>query len=147
MFRRISVCAAGIIGIALTVIQFIFGACSYVAAHFDSGMINGLRLNTDRITSAGVLYSLETFSVHAFFAGLLCSAISAVALSVFIKKGWETIPGLCFLIAGSLNSLILFGAGLPAGIFLVIAGIAVISGKSNRITPKPPIIQRKKMSD
>jgi len=147
MFRRITACVAGILGTILTVIQFIFGGFSYIAAHFDSGMIDELRLNTDQITSVGAIYSLNAFSIHAFFAGLLCSIISGTALYFFIKKRWHTIPGLCFLISGSLNSLILFGTGLPAGIILVITGIAAMAGKSDSITPKPPIVQKKEMSD
>ncbi|MDN3956855.1 hypothetical protein [Sporolactobacillus laevolacticus] len=147
MIQRIAGIIIGLAGIIAAVIQSFFGVFSYVAARIDSTTGGYLRTENDRITSDGSLNSLLSFGGHAFIAGILCSVISALALYLFLKKGQRILPGLLFLLAGCSNCLILFGAGLPVGIIIVIAGIVVITGKPSPLNHGPLIQNNKQMSD
>jgi hypothetical protein len=137
----------GALGIIAAMIQSLFGGFSYLAARMDSGVNGYLQIENDRMTSAGALNSLLSFGSHAFIAGLLCALLSAFALYLYIKKGKQTFSGLCFLIAGSLNCLILFGTGLPVGVLLVLVGTIVMAGKSDIITPEPTLINKNQISE
>jgi hypothetical protein len=137
----------GALGIIAAMIQSLFGGFSYLAARMDNGVNGYLRIENDRMTSVGALNSLLSFGTHAFIAGLLCALLSAFALYLYIKKGKQTFSGLCFLIAGSLNCLILFGTGLPVGILLVFVGTIVMAGKSDIITPEPTLINKNRISE
>ncbi|MET1249896.1 hypothetical protein ABWW58_14040 [Sporolactobacillus sp. STCC-11] len=147
MFQRVSTCVISALGIIAAMIQSLFGGFSYLAARMDSGVNGYLRIENDRMTSIGALNSLLSFGSHAFIAGLLCALLSSFALYLYIKKGKKTLSGLCFLVAGSLNCLILFGTGLPVGILLVLVGMVVMAGKSDVITHKPPFINKNQMSE
>ncbi|MCL1631911.1 hypothetical protein M3N64_08095 [Sporolactobacillus sp. CPB3-1] len=141
MIRHIFACVISVTGIAMTCVQMIFGAFTYVATLLDSRFIDHLQVNADLVTAHGAENSLQSFGCHAFIAGIVCFSMSLFALYYYVIKKQRLLSGLCFLLAGSLNCLILFGSGLPAGVMIIAAGVAVMAGKADMATPKPPIAQ------
>ncbi|MFC6386709.1 hypothetical protein ACFP7A_08845 [Sporolactobacillus kofuensis] len=126
------------ISVAAASAQALFGGFSYLAVQMDPMMTRYSHIKNNDITVRGIQSSLLSFGSHAFFAGLLCMLMSLIALLFLVKNRTPKFSGLLLLLAGVVNSLILFGTGLPVGIIVVIAGIIVITGKSVVHTPYLP---------
>lgn len=114
-----------VIGLLLILFQFFFGLFSLVLTQ-SYGTPHFLITDTDKLTSHGALHSLRTFGSESMLAGF--AALLPAAGAFMICKGNKRLllSGLLLILAGTANSVILYSAGLPAGIALMAAGTLML---------------------
>lgn len=120
-----------VVGMALTFFQAVLGFFLIIfakPAEFAAVLIN----SGEKGTAIGAESSLFTFGFQALIAGVAAVLLGAAALYLTRDEKRMIFAGLLFIVAGTVNSVVLFAAGLPCGIVLMAAGIAVLIRKPGK---------------
>ncbi|WP_139693342.1 hypothetical protein [Sporolactobacillus terrae] len=119
MNRHVAACIIASLSVLSALIQSLFGGLTVLAALWTPSMRVTQFIKHDPLSASGALSSLLAFGSHAFMAGGISAAMAGIGLYLFIRKGFAVVCGLLFLVAGSLNCLILYGTGLPVAGLLI----------------------------
>ncbi|MFX3617269.1 MAG: hypothetical protein ACE3JK_07055 [Sporolactobacillus sp.] len=120
------------IGLSLSFFQLIFGVFSLLFTQIH-GTESFLFTHADRLTSSGAANSLRLFSTAAIFASATSLALASCAWLLHAYRNSSVLAGLMLIFAGAANSVILYFAGLPAGVILMVSGILFLAKHRNLI--------------
>ncbi|GAY77482.1 hypothetical protein NBRC111894_3036 [Sporolactobacillus inulinus] len=142
MNRRVTACIIASLSVLSALIQSLFGGFTFLRALWAPSMRMTQLVKHDPLSASGALRSLISFGSHAFMAGGISAAMSGIGLYLFMRKGFAVVCGLLFLLAGSLNCLILYGTGLPVAVLLICTGMIMLALNSNPILPKQQVTNK-----